>query len=134
MIYFPLFGALTKAANPALGAAQARAPVSVTADPARCSVQFDPIGKTTFDKTSCDIAKSFLARKAGIPYANEAAPAGTIASVKIGDKVIQGFDVTGLPGRGEGQDRRADEGHDRRHPRGRLSRQAPIRRRPTRRW
>ena len=69
VLYFPLFGALTEAANPALAQAQARAPVTVVADPATCSVQFDPIGKTTFDKSGCDIAKSALA-KAGIPYAN----------------------------------------------------------------
>src|SRR5688572_12031350 len=71
VLYFPLFGALTEAANPALASAQARSPVTVVADPATCSVQFDPIGKATFDKTGCDIAKSALA-KAGIPYVNVA--------------------------------------------------------------
>ncbi len=50
VIYFPLFGALTNAANPALAAAQSESPVTVYADPASCSVQFDPIGKTKFDK------------------------------------------------------------------------------------
>jgi MFS family permease len=69
LTYFPLFGALTEAANPAFSHAQASAPVTVMADPATCSVQFDPIGKTAFDKTGCDIAKSALA-KAGIPYEN----------------------------------------------------------------
>jgi MFS family permease len=70
LLYFPLFGALTTAANPALAEAQERNPVTVYADPASCSVQFDPIGKTAFDKTGCDIAKSLLA-KSGIPYASE---------------------------------------------------------------
>jgi hypothetical protein len=70
VLYFPLFGALTGAANPALAEAQARAPVTVYADPASCSVQFDPIGKEAFDDTGCDIAKSLLA-KAGIPYASK---------------------------------------------------------------
>jgi len=69
-LYFPLFGALTGAANPALAAASAKAPVTVFADPATCSFQFDPIGRKTFDTTSCDIAKSALA-KAGIPYHTE---------------------------------------------------------------
>src|SRR5277367_7134318 len=41
--YTTLFHALTFYANPALAAAQARAPISVIADPAQCSVQFDPV-------------------------------------------------------------------------------------------
>jgi len=81
--YFPLFKALTWAANPALAAAQSSAPVTVVADPAFCSFQFDPIGKTKFDEHGCDVAKSFLAR-AGVSYVNSAAPAGTQASVQIG--------------------------------------------------
>ncbi|HVF37419.1 MAG TPA: MFS transporter, partial [Sphingomicrobium sp.] len=60
LTYFPLFGSLTRAANPALAQAQATAPVVVYADPKSCSVQFDPIGKTKFDKTGCDVAKSTL--------------------------------------------------------------------------
>ena len=75
LTYFPLFGALTAAANPALARAQATAPVSVVADPDDCSFQFDPIGRNKFDERSCDVAKAFLA-KAGVSYANVAAPAG----------------------------------------------------------
>src|SRR5277367_6642422 len=67
LTYFPLFGALTRYANPALYAAQASAPVTVVSDPKECSFQFDPIGKNPFDRTSCDIAKSYLA-KAGVSY------------------------------------------------------------------
>ena len=85
--YFPLFHSLAQAVNPALYAAQSRAPVAVIADPADCSVQFDPIGKTQFDRKSCDIAKSFLA-KAGVGYANETAPAGSAAKLRIGDTFI----------------------------------------------
>jgi MFS family permease len=81
--YFPLFGALSQAANPALYAAQRSAPVTVIADPEDCSVQFDPIGRNKFDARSCDIAKSFLARS-GVSYSNEEAPAGTVARVRIG--------------------------------------------------
>jgi MFS family permease len=97
--YFPLFGALTAAANPALAQAQANAPVTVVADPATCSFQFDPIGKATFDKSGCDIAKSALA-KAGIPYANEATPGDPVVrigttQVPIADKAS--FDAS-LPG------------------------------------
>ncbi|HWS63293.1 MAG TPA: MFS transporter [Steroidobacteraceae bacterium] len=83
LTYFPLFQALTRYANPALYAAQAAAPVTVVADPAECSFQFDPIGKNKFDSTSCDIAKSYLA-KAGVSYKREDAPAGTLAQIRSG--------------------------------------------------
>ena len=86
--YFPLFDALSKAANPALYEAQARAPVSVVADPADCSVQFDPIGKNKFDRKSCDIAKAFLA-KAGVSYSERTAPAGAATQLHIGDDVFE---------------------------------------------
>jgi MFS family permease len=80
---FPVFHALTDAANPALAHAQATAPVTVTANAAECSSQFDPVGQNKFDTTSCDIVKNALA-KAAVNYTNVAAPAGTIASVSIG--------------------------------------------------
>jgi len=87
LTYFPLFQALTRNANPALAAALSSAPVTVSADPAQCSLQFDPIGKNKFDSTSCDIAKSYLA-KAGVSYHNEDAPAGAVAAVRIGEKTL----------------------------------------------
>jgi len=93
--YFPIFKALTKYANPAIFAAQATNPVTVVASESDCSFQFDPIGKRKFT-SSCDVAKSWLARKA-IPYGNESAPAGTIASVKIGSTVIASFPGNQLP-------------------------------------
>jgi len=83
--YFPLFGLLTDAANPALAKAQATAPVTVVAFADECSFQFDPVGRNKFDSTSCDIAKAWLA-KAGVNYANVAAPAGTVARVDIGGR------------------------------------------------
>ncbi|WP_396593462.1 MFS transporter [Brevundimonas sp. R86498] len=84
--YFPLFNALTQAANPALAEATASQPVIIYADPADCNVQFDPVGKTVFNQ-SCDVAKSYVA-KAGINYTNVAAPAGTVAEVRIGDSAV----------------------------------------------
>ncbi|MGV9009924.1 MFS transporter [Brevundimonas sp.] len=84
--YFPLFQALTHAANPALAAATESAPVTIYADPADCNLQFDPVGKTVFNQ-SCDLAKSYVA-KAGINYTNVAAPAGTVAEVRIGNDVV----------------------------------------------
>ena len=97
LTYFPLFHALTRYANPALYAAQAAAPVSVTADPGECSIQFDPIGKNKFNSTSCDIAKSYLA-KAGVSYTRVDAPAGTVAQIRSGDTTLAAPDprvVTG---------------------------------------
>ena len=85
--YFPLFNLLTHFANPALEAAQKSAPVTVIADPSQCSFQFNPVGTARFT-SSCDIAKAFLARNS-VNYANEAAPAGAMAQVKIGDKVLK---------------------------------------------
>lgn len=81
---FPLFKALTHAANPDLARAVREAPVTVLADGGECSLQFDPIGRNTFDETSCDIAKAYLARN-GINYSNIDAPDGTLAEVRIGD-------------------------------------------------
>ena len=97
LTYFPLFHALAKAANPALYAAQASAPVSVVADPADCSLQFDPIGRNRFDARSCDIAKAHLAR-AGISYINVEAPQGTVAQLRIGDTVIPSVDPRAVAG------------------------------------
>jgi MFS family permease len=95
LTYFPLFHALTNAANPQLAAATASSPVTVYADPADCNLQFDPIGKTVFNH-SCDLAKSYLA-KAGVTYSNLAAPAGTVAEVRIGSVVIPAFRGEALP-------------------------------------
>jgi MFS family permease len=97
LTYFPLFGALTRYANPALYAAQSSTPVTVIADPKECSFQFDPIGKNAFDSTSCDIAKSFLA-KSSVSYQREDAPTGTVAEIRSGTNIFTAPDpkvVTG---------------------------------------
>jgi MFS family permease len=95
--YTSLFHALTFYANPALAAAQARAPVTVVADPAQCSIQFDPVGKNKFDTTSCDIAKSFLA-KAGVSYQRADAPSGSIAQIKAGETTLTAPDPRQITG------------------------------------
>jgi MFS family permease len=97
LTYFPLFGALTHYANPALYAAQNSAPVTVVADPKDCSFQFDPIGKKTFDSKSCDIAKAFLA-KASVTYKSEDAPAGTVAQIRSGSNVFTAPDPKAVSG------------------------------------
>ncbi|CAD5108513.1 MFS transporter [Zestomonas carbonaria] len=95
LTYFPLFSLITHYANPALERAQATAPVTVVADPSECSFQFNPVGTSKF-VTSCDIAKSFLARNS-VNYSNEAAPAGTVASIRIGNQTIASFPGAGMP-------------------------------------
>jgi MFS family permease len=95
LTYFPVFTALTKAANPALHAAQQSSKVFVSADPAECSFQFNPTGTAKFT-SSCDIAKQVLAG-ASVSYENTVAAAGTVASIKIGDTVVEGYTSKGLP-------------------------------------
>ncbi|MEY4767323.1 MAG: hypothetical protein RI907_3996 [Pseudomonadota bacterium] len=92
LTYFPLFKALTNAANPDLAKAQATAPVTLTADQNECSFQFNPTGTAKFT-SSCDVAKQLLA-SSSVNYENVSAPAGTVAVVKVGDTVIQSFSPT----------------------------------------
>jgi MFS family permease len=92
--YFIIFQGITHYANPALEAALASAPVTVTANPRECSSQFDPVGISQF-RTSCDIAKAALVTRS-VNYDNQEAPAGTVASVKVGEQTIASFDGVGL--------------------------------------
>lgn len=85
---FPL---LTKTANPMLHAAH-QVPVVVTADKADCSFQFNPVGTAKFTN-SCDITKALLSR-ASVNYSTVEAPAGSIASVKIGETEIPAYSGT----------------------------------------
>jgi len=95
--FFPLFHMLTKAANPALDAAQISSPIVVVADTSQCSLQFDPIGRTKFDEKSCDIVKSHLS-KAGVSYKTETAPAGSIATIAVGERTITAPDPAQVTG------------------------------------
>ena len=85
--YFPLFGALTEAANPKLAAAQKTAKISVTVDPAQCSFQGSPIARDVDFTSSCDIAKRSLAQASASYETVE--KAGQQATVQIGDKIIE---------------------------------------------
>ena len=89
-VYPGIFELLTRAANPELAAAIQKTPVTVVADPAECRLQFDPVGKSKFT-APCDVAKAALV-KAGVPYSNEAGPAGA-AQIKIGKQVLQSYDA-----------------------------------------
>jgi MFS family permease len=93
--YFPGFHMLSQTLNPALAEATTRNPATIIADPADCSVQFDPVGKASFT-SSCDIAKSALAN-AGVSYRNEAGPAGSPAMVRVGMATVPSMTAQGLP-------------------------------------
>ena len=92
--FMPGFELLTQAANPALANAVTQSPVRVLANPADCSLQFDPIGKTKF-LSPCDIAKSSLANL-GVPYSNRAQE-GTNATILVGDTVMASYDGRAHP-------------------------------------
>ena len=89
---WPGFVLIARAANPDLAAAEARAPVLVTAWPGECSLQFDPVGRAQF-RTSCDILKAALTN-AGVDYRNRAGQADRTATATVG-----GVTVTSVDGR-----------------------------------
>ena len=89
--YFPVFTLLTKTANPMLATAQ-QTVVTVTADPADCSFQFNPTGTVKFTN-SCDIAKAKL-YSFSVNSGTVAGAAGEPASVKIGETVVASYDVS----------------------------------------
>jgi len=87
LTFIPLFHALAEAANPELAAAQAKNKVVVTADPKQCSFQGNPVARDIDFRTSCDIAKRYLAQSS-VSYDNVDAPAGTPATISIGDRTV----------------------------------------------
>ena len=84
--YFFIFQGITHFANPKLEQALANAPVTVTADPSECSFQFKATGTEKYT-TGCDNIKAALVNLS-VNYDNVTAPAGTKATVKIGDQTI----------------------------------------------
>jgi MFS family permease len=97
LLYFPLFGALLGAANPALAEARVAAPIVVHAFPPDCSLLFDPLARGRHDGSSCDIATSELAR-AGTGYAMHALPARTAARLEVGAIAVHAPDAAMLAG------------------------------------
>ncbi|MFJ2539634.1 MULTISPECIES: MFS transporter [unclassified Pseudomonas] len=96
VLYFPIFKSLAHYANPAIDQASRQAPITVLADPATCTFQFDPVGKAKFD-SPCDKVKTFLVKQ-GLPYSSVAAPTGSGVQVSIGDVKIDGYDEAALRG------------------------------------
>jgi MFS family permease len=91
---FPAFKAMTHYGNPELEAALTSSPVTVIADPADCRFQFNLTGTSQFT-SSCDVAKAKLVALS-VDYTNEAAPSGTLASVRVGTQVIPSYNANGL--------------------------------------
>ena len=96
LTYFPLFNALTEAANPALAKAQKEVPITVQVDPAQCSFQGSPIAREVDFRSSCDLAKRTLAQ-ASVNYNVVDMPAGTVASIKVGPTEITALNATLTP-------------------------------------
>jgi MFS family permease len=86
LTYFPLFKALTNAANPDLARAQATAQITLTTDLNQCSFQGSPVARDVDFITPCDIAKRALAQAAAT-YETVSGAAGA-GQVKVGDRVI----------------------------------------------
>ncbi|HEY0956110.1 MAG TPA: MFS transporter [Roseateles sp.] len=85
--YFPLFKALTAAANPDLARAQETSKVTLSTNLASCSFQGSPIAREVDFTSACDIAKRALAGSSASSETVEA-PAGAPTVVKVGDKEI----------------------------------------------
>ena len=97
LTYFPLFKALTAAANPELAKAQAVAQITVKADPASCSFQGSPVAREVDFTSGCDIAKRALTQSSA-SYANETVAPGSPTIIKIGDKELTPPTATTLVG------------------------------------
>ncbi|HEY9108673.1 MAG TPA: MFS transporter [Roseateles sp.] len=85
--YFPLFKALTGAANPDLAKAQETSKVTLVTNTASCSFQGSPIAREVDFTSACDIAKRALAQSSASSETVEAA-AGAPTVVKVGEKEI----------------------------------------------
>ncbi|MGY3563986.1 MFS family permease [Bradyrhizobium sp. USDA 4463] len=85
--FFPVFHTITQLANPALYRAQQQIAISVNADPATCSFQFNPAGTAKFT-SPCDVAKATLARASAV-YTNVSLPPGSNTTVLIAGKTIE---------------------------------------------
>ena len=85
--YFPLFKALTAAANPDLAKAQETQKVTLTTPMSTCSFQGSPTAREVDFTSACDIAKRALAQSSASSETVEAAP-GAPTIVRVGDKEI----------------------------------------------
>src|SRR6185436_4324723 len=91
LTYFPIFGALTQAVNPALAHYQASTPITVAASD--CAFHIFILPGTRF--TECDKAKDFLT-KSGLSFESKPAVAGQAVVTTIGDLAVEGWDEAKL--------------------------------------
>jgi hypothetical protein len=94
---YPIFMCITHFANPGLEAAMKNAPAVVIADPTECHFQFAPSELKHHIKftSSCDILKGLLGQYS-VSYKTEDGSRGSLASVKLGDRVIESIDITDM--------------------------------------
>ncbi|MCS0807684.1 MHS family MFS transporter [Massilia agilis] len=95
LTYFPIFKAITHYGNPALETALKNSPVVVEADPASCHFQFNLTGTSKFP-SSCDIATGMLTASS-VSYTRVDAAPGSLATIKVGDKVLPSFNAAMTP-------------------------------------
>ncbi len=81
LTYFPIFGALTKAANPTYDKALSSVAIQVAADPAKCGSLFDPVGIRQFTEP-CDVARRAMSQQA-FKYTLVPGPAGSAMKVTV---------------------------------------------------
>ena len=87
LTYFPIFHALTQAANPALKQASTNAPVTVMADANTCHFSVF----ITSLETDCDKMRAYLTRR-GISYTFAEGAPGQALTANIGAAQMTGFD------------------------------------------
>ncbi len=86
LMFYPAFRGLTHFGNPALEKALANSPVTLSADPATCSFQFNLTGTSKFT-TPCDVTKSRLA-SLSVSYTQVDAAAGSPPVVSVAGKPV----------------------------------------------
>lgn len=86
LMFYPAFRGLTHFGNPALERALANSPVTLSADPATCSFQFNLTGTSKFT-TPCDVAKARLAALS-VSYTTQPTVAGAPAVVAVAGKPV----------------------------------------------
>ena len=101
LLYFPLFGALLDAANPALAKARADVAGRRRAEPADCSLQFDPMGRPHFDAQFLR-RRQFAARRAP---ASATRPGRLPSPRRRGSRSATGIDGGARPRRAAGAER-----------------------------
>jgi MFS family permease len=101
LTYFPAFNGLTQAANPALHEAHKNNRVTLVADPASCSFQFNPI-EMARSNTGCDLARQVLTAGA-VNHTTQAGPAGSAATIRLGTTELVSPDLSRLPAAEAGQ-------------------------------